>query len=119
MKLLLLNFCVLFSLHLIAQKSIGASPIQEKVIVDGEFSEVQWKNASIAADFTQFKPNPGKESSQKTEVQILYDDQAIYIAATCYDNPEHVSRVLSQRDDFNANVAYPLLRFHCATPYPM
>ena len=104
MKFLLLNLSVLFSLQLIAQKSIEAHPIKEKITLDGEMKEAQWNDANIAADFTQFKPNPGNQSSQKTEVRVLYDDQAIYIGAICFDDPEHVSKVLSQRDDFNANV---------------
>ena len=78
--------------------------MKEKITLDGEMKETQWDDANIAADFTQFKPNPGNQSSQKTEVRVLYDDQAIYIGAICFDDPKHVSKVLSQRDDFNANV---------------
>jgi len=63
MKFLLLNLSVLFSLQLIAQKSIEAHPIKEKITLDGEMKEAQWNGANIAADFTQFKP---KNRSQGT-----------------------------------------------------
>jgi len=87
-----------------SQKSLEAYATSEKILIDGEFSEESWSKAQVAGDFVQFKPNPGNSSSQRTEVRLMYDDQAIYVAAKCYDKPEHVSKVLSLRDDFNANV---------------
>ncbi len=76
----------------------------EKITVDGKANEASWGQAQMVNQFTQFKPQPGTPSTQKTEVKIMYDDDALYIFAICYDKPEHVSKVLSQRDDFNANV---------------
>ena len=76
----------------------------EKITVDGKANEASWGQAQLVDQFTQFKPQPGTPSTQKTEVKIMYDDDALYIFAICYDKPEHVSKVLSQRDDFNANV---------------
>lgn len=87
-----------------SQKSLEAFATTEKILIDGEITEDSWSKAQVAGDFVQFKPNPGTPSTQRTEVRFIYDDQAIYIAAKCFDKPEHVSKVLSQRDDFNANV---------------
>jgi hypothetical protein len=72
--------------------------------IDGEAKELSWDSTMVASDFVQYKPSPGTPSTQKTEVRFMYDDDAIYVFALCHDKPEHVSKVLSQRDDFNANV---------------
>lgn len=87
-----------------SQKSIEAFATDEKIVIDGQLNEKSWETAHKIQDFTQYKPQPGNPSTQQTEVQIAYDDGAIYIAARCFDKPEHVSKILSQRDDFNANV---------------
>jgi hypothetical protein len=87
-----------------AQRKADAFRTNEKILIDGQFTESDWTKAQVTGDFVQFKPNPGTQSTQQTEVRVMYDDNAIYVAAKCYDKPEHVSKVLSQRDDFNANV---------------
>lgn len=86
------------------QKQLEAHPTLEKITVDGVFDESCWKSASKALDFVQVKPNPGENPVHPTEVQVAYDNQAMYVAVFCFDKPEHISKVLSQRDDFNANV---------------
>lgn len=92
------------SFHLSAQKTMEAFRTSEKMVIDGKATEADWAKAQKIDHFTQFKPQPGTPSTQNTEVRIMYDDDAMYIFAICYDKPEHVSKVLSQRDDFNANV---------------
>ena len=52
------------------------------------------------------KPFPGEKASKKTEVAMLFDQEAIYFGVKCYDHPDSVSRVLSLRDDFNPNLDF-------------
>lgn len=95
---------VLTNVFVSGQQTITALRTEEKILIDGEISETSWGKAIPIQDFVQFRPHPGNSSSQQTEVRVMYDDQALYVSAICYDNPEHVSKILSQRDDFNANV---------------
>jgi hypothetical protein len=83
---------------------LQANICNEKIAIDGELLEASWKNAFTIDTFTQLRPYPGTNSSQYTKVSICYDDQHLYVAAICFDRPEHVSKILSQRDDFNANI---------------
>ena len=99
---LLLSICLIS--HLSAQREMIALACKEKIIIDGDLSEKSWSLSMVSDTFTQLKPHPGKTSTQHTKVMFLYDDQHIYVAAICYDNPDQVSTILSQRDDFNANV---------------
>lgn len=103
-KITLTIILTLLSVVVFAQRSIEAFRTTERITVDGEFKEISWEKAVSSKDFVQFKPNPGIASTQQTEVKLIYDDDAIYVAAICFDKPEHVSKILSQRDDFNANV---------------
>ncbi len=83
---------------------IEAIKSNEKIIVDGKFNEAIWQNVTSIDGFTQIRPNPGKPSNKDTQVKIVYDDFALYVAVVCLDTPKEMSQVLSQRDDFNANV---------------
>ena len=105
-KRILLFLLLTLSFSGISQKSVEAYATSEKIVIDGKFTENGWKSAQKIAEFVQYSPQPGNPSGKKTEVQIMYDNSAIYIAATCHENPQNVSKVLSQRDDFNANVDY-------------
>lgn len=105
----MLKITVAFSFILLTflsfgQKTIEACQVESKIVIDGIIDEEGWSTAEVVKDFTQYKPSPGTPASQRTEVRLIYDDNAIYIAAICYDEAEKVSKVLSQRDDFNANV---------------
>jgi hypothetical protein len=93
------------------EKSLSASKISEKITLDGQLSEDAWLNAEVAGDFTQKSPRPGEASTHKTEVKVIYDNLSIYLGVKCNDDPQHVSKILSQRDDFNANIDYFVVIF--------
>lgn len=89
---------------LFAQKSIQATKINEKFVLDGLQNEAFWSTTQVADGFSQTRPKPGETASHKTEVKIAYDDYALYIAAVCYDDAKQVSKTLCQRDEFNPNI---------------
>ena len=77
------------------------------VSVDGVLSEEVWHNAYGVTDFKMRDPNEGAPPSQRTEVRVAYDDDAIYVGARCYDaHPESLLVRLSRRD-----VSVPADRF--------
>lgn len=85
-----------------AKKKLQTQFTSEKIVIDGKFDEACWQKADIAKDFVMWMPDNGtpEPNTQKTEVKIVYDNNAVYIAATMYDNePEKIQRELSQRDD--------------------
>jgi hypothetical protein len=89
-----------------AQKTIQTKRIADAITIDGVLDEPFWQTAEVAKDFTQIKPIAGKPATQPTEVRVVYDDESIYIGAICYDTPESMSKILCQRDRFNANTDY-------------
>ena len=80
--------------------SLVALRIEEKINIDGFAEEKSWKSADIATGFIERNPTEGNPPQQKTEVQILYDDNAIYVLARCYDkSPDSILTQLGERDD--------------------
>lgn len=55
-------------------------------VLDGNLDDACWQNVSVNADFVISTPSYGKPSTYKTEVKIIYDDNAIYIGAYCHDS---------------------------------
>ena len=97
---ILLFWCFsISSVH--SQKELSALKMEEEIVIDGQFSEKCWNLAAKSSDFAMNYPTFGIPSNFITEVQFVYDNDAIYIAAKLYDRtPDSVLYTLSQRDDF-------------------
>ncbi len=65
--------------------------------VDGKLEEGAWAAATPVSGFTQVDPEEGRPVSERTEVRVLYDDDAIYIGARLYDRSPVTAR-LGRRD---------------------
>jgi hypothetical protein len=86
---------------------VRAARLTEPVSIDGILSEPIWQNGNAVTDFKQRDPNEGAQPSQKTEVRVAFDDDAVYLGARCYDaHPESLMVRLSRRD-----VSVPADRF--------
>jgi len=56
------------------------------IVLDAKLDEPAWTATRPITEFTQVDPDEGKPASQRTEVRILYDDEALYIGAKMYDD---------------------------------
>ncbi len=96
---------LLFASHTFAQKKVLTTKVTtEKITIDGRFDEVAWKDAEIATDFIMINPDNGKPIAheKRTEVKVIYDNTAIYVAATLYDSePNGILKELTLRDNFS------------------
>src|SRR5262245_44519060 len=74
-----------------ASRTVRTAPIVEAVRVpmapdiDGRIDDAAWLQARVISTFTQRDPNEGQPASEATEVRIVYDDEAIYVAARMED----------------------------------
>ncbi|MFW0738518.1 DUF5916 domain-containing protein [Flavobacterium sp. T12S277] len=101
-KLVFISF-LFFSFWGYAQKkTLQAQLIKENILIDGKLDEAVWKNVPPATDFVMYQPDNAKPipDNQKTEVRVLYNNDAIYVAAMLYDDPAKVLKEISQRDNF-------------------
>ena len=70
----------------------------EPPVIDGRLIEQSWSRAEAASAFTQRDPDEGRPATERTEVKILCDNDALYIAARRDSQPELIGRRLSSRD---------------------
>ncbi len=67
--------------------------------IDGVLDDAVWADADVATGFTQLRPTPGAAATERTEVRVIYDDEAIYVAARMYDSaPDSIVAQLGRRD---------------------
>lgn len=69
------------------------------IAIDGRLDDAGWKGVPIAGDFWQRMPKEGAPPGHRTEFQIAYDDQSIYVGVRAYDDAPHQIRNLLHRRD--------------------
>lgn len=105
------NYSVLIFLFLSVvgysqKKVLQTRSITERIEIDGQLDENIWLSASVATDFIMLAPDNGKliPENKKTEIKVLYDNDAIYIGAILYDDtPEQILREITPRDNFGTS----------------
>src|SRR5665213_2760700 len=71
------------------------------VHVDGMADDSVWKYAKVASDFYMVLPMDTSYARVKTEVQMTFDKNNLYLLATCYDPTPGPEMVESLRRDFS------------------
>ena len=67
--------------------------------IDGKLNEDVWKHAPVATGFVQLVPDEGAPASERTEIRVLYGDDALYVAFRAFDtNPSAIEGQLTRRD---------------------
>ena len=78
-----------------------AVKIDQPPIIDGFIEPEIWSDALNIEGFFQTDPIEIGAVSEETSVQIIYDDDYIYVAFRCMDShPEKIKKVLSRRDSW-------------------
>jgi hypothetical protein len=107
MKNFTLLFILLISILGYSQKKVLTTKfITESIVIDGKIDESIWETVPAASDFIMFQPDNGTPipEGRKTIVKVLYDNDAIYVAALLYDeDPNKIMKEISARDDFGAS----------------
>lgn len=104
LPVIILTTCLCADTSALAQppRVLEAIRSDDPIHIDGALLEPTWVIAPVADAFTQKTPNPGKPSRLRSEVKVLYDDEAVYIGAYLYDSdPDSILREYSQRDENN------------------
>lgn len=102
--LILFFFSLFFTVGAYGQrKKLETKSISESIAIDGKLNESIWNSAAVATDFLMLEPDNGRPISpeKKTDVRILYNNDAIYVAALLYDDdPKNILKEMTQRDNF-------------------
>ena len=76
-----------------------ANRVQSGPVIDGILDDTVWQGVEPINDFIQSDPLEGQPATERTEVRIIYDDKALYVAVMCYDSePQSILVTDSRRD---------------------
>jgi hypothetical protein len=75
-----------------SDKVVRVVRVASPPVIDGLLDDTVWEEADVITDFHQIRPGDGAEPSERTEVYLLYDDDALYVGARMYDSePERIA----------------------------
>jgi hypothetical protein len=82
-----------------ARPLASAREVSTPPTIDGTLDEAVWSQATPLDRFVQAEPLEGQPASERTEVRILYDDDAIYVGVVCHDrDPSLIVTTDTRRD---------------------
>jgi len=64
--------------------------------LDGKLEEADWASADVGKDFWQKNPRDDVKAITRTEFRLTYDDDFLYVGATCYDSTNHIVSTLKR-----------------------
>ncbi len=85
------------------RRTVQAARLAETaaIAIDGRLDEAAWQQAPVIDDLKQREPVQGAAPTERTVVRLLYDDEAIYVAARLYDSaPDSIVARLGRRDAY-------------------
>jgi hypothetical protein len=79
---------------------LTAARFQGVVRIDAVLDDSAWASAQLATDFRQREPSEGAPATLPTEVRVMWDDEALYVAARMRDpSPDSIIALLARRDE--------------------
>ena len=85
--------------HTTSAPAVTVVRARGEVRVDGRLDEAAWTAATPVTTFTQRDPNAGEPATERTEVRLVYDDDAVYVGARLHDSSGRVRTRLGRRDN--------------------
>jgi len=82
------------------QKTVRMVRTATPPVIDGKLDDAVWANAALVDDLHQTEPVEYAEPEERTEIYLLYDDNALYIGARLYDtDPELITAQNMRQND--------------------
>lgn len=69
-----------------ARPVAAAERAPSSIVIDGSLDDDAWNAANPIVDFVQREPTEGQPVSERTEVRILMDAEALYVGAWLFDD---------------------------------
>jgi hypothetical protein len=81
-------------------EAVAMSVTADAIRIDGELNERSWTDAPAVQNFVQREPAEGAEPTHSTDVRVVFDRAAMYIAVRALDTePDRIVGLLTRRDD--------------------
>ncbi|HLN20350.1 MAG TPA: DUF5916 domain-containing protein [Bacteroidales bacterium] len=87
------------------KKNYKATQISVEPVIDGILDEEVWNEGEWTDDFIQNEPYNGSKATQRTEFNVLFDNDNIYVAIKAFDSsPDSIVTRLTRRDEVDGDV---------------
>ena len=63
-----------------------AAGVSDPPVIDGRLDDAAWARAAPMTGFTQREPQDGQPASERTEVRVVFDDEALYVGVWAFDS---------------------------------
>ena len=63
-----------------------ATEVAESPSIDGFLNEAVWQQAPVMTGFTQREPMDGQPATERTEVRVVFDQDALYVGVWAFDS---------------------------------
>src|SRR5204862_5159684 len=73
------------------QKTVRIVRTTVKPTIDGVVNESEWAGAARIDDLHQVNPVEYASASERSEIYLFYDDNALYVAAKMYQPPDSIT----------------------------
>ncbi|MCX6326564.1 MAG: DUF5916 domain-containing protein [Bacteroidia bacterium] len=88
------------------KKQYKATRISPAPVINGILDDEAWQSGSWVDDFTQNEPYNGRPASQRTEFNILFDEDNLYVGIKAFDtSPDSIVNRLTRRDQADGDLA--------------
>jgi uncharacterized protein DUF5916/cellulose/xylan binding protein with CBM9 domain len=67
------------------RRTVTAVEASSPIVVDGALDEPAWQQAVPAGDFVQAEPHEGENATERTDVRLVFDRDALYLGVVCHD----------------------------------
>lgn len=74
------------------------SRLAGEIRIDGVLDDSGWRTAAKATNFAEHNPGDQTKPAVDTDAYITYDDENIYVAFMCYDDPKQIRATFCERD---------------------
>ena len=83
------------------EKTVSAINVETSTPrIDGRLDDDIWSNARWVSDFLQKEPVEGAQPSERTEVAIVFDSDALYVGARMFSkDPSTIRSLITRRDN--------------------
>ncbi len=80
--------------------TVNAARLSSEIDIDGRHDDAGWTGVAVITNLVQRDPVQGAAPTQRTEVRIAFDDEALYVSARMFDSaPDSIIARLGRRDD--------------------
>lgn len=73
------------------------------ITIDGNLDDSGWKNAARVDRFYEVQPKDNAQPEVTTAAYITYDNDNLYVAFDCKDNPAALHATMTQRDNISGD----------------